>query len=496
MNEDLHIGELLGHVCQQAAPVYRHNVQGGLEIVLHIPGPMGVDPALRLGTLGQVPRHIVAAALVDRHPKAPCDKPYDLVPGQRVAATGEFDQAIVHTVHQHAAGHPLFGLGGNRRGQFVLRLGRGQLLQAEGLLFDTGQHFPQLDAPIADGRIEVVLGGAVVAPTHAFDHIVHQFPGHADIAALKLPLQLRLSLDDVFIPLFFFKPSADLVPGLAGAHQGEPVPVGAFPRLFGSDDLDDLAGFHLVVQGDDPFVHFGADHPVAHGAVDGIGEVDDRGAHGQVDNVPLGGEYEHFLGDQVAFDRVNKVCNVLAFRLVFQHLADPGQPVIQSRVVRILGGHPQFILPVGRDAVFRCVVHLPGADLHLERHPGLGDHGGVQGLVHIGLGHGNIVFEPVGQGLEHIVDNAQDVIAVLNGIHDDPHRKHIVDLFKALALDEHLPVNAVNALHTAFNIHVGDGDLHPAADHSLGILDELFSAVAAGGEVVLDLLVGQRVQVL
>ena len=335
-----------------------------------------------------------------------------------------------------------------------------------------------------------------MALAHAFDHIVHQLGGQGDIAAAELPLQLGPALHDVLIPLFLLKPGTDLIAGLTGAHQGEPVPVRAAARLFGGEDLNDLTGFDLVIQGDNALIHLGADHPVAHLAVDGIGKVDDSGAQGQVDHVPFGGEDEDLLGDQVALNGVDQVCDVLALRLVLQHLANPGQTVIQGGVVCIPGRHAQLIFPMGRDAVLCRVVHLPGADLHLEGHAGLCDDGGVQRLVHVGLGHGDVVLKPARQGLEHIVDNAQHIVAVLNGIHDDPHGKYIVDFLKGLSLDKHFAVDAVNALDPALDVHIGNGDLHPAADQSLCILDKLLPAFAAGGQVLLDLPVGLGVQVL
>ena len=335
-----------------------------------------------------------------------------------------------------------------------------------------------------------------MALAHALDHVVHQLAGELDVAALELPFQLGLALHDVLVPLLLFEPGADFVAGLAGAHQREPVPVGALARLFGGEDFDNLAGFHLIVQGDDALVHLGANHPVAHGAVYGVGKVDDGGAQRQVDDVPSGGEHEHLLGDEVAFDGVHQVGDVLAFGLVFQHLANPGQAVVQGGVVGVLGGHAQLVLPVGGDAVLGGVVHLPGADLHLEGDARLGDNRGVQGLVHVGLGHGDVVLKPVGQGLEHIVDDAQHVVAVLDGVHNDAHGEHVVNLVEGLALDEHLPVDAINAFHTALDVHVRDGHLHPAADKGLGVLDELLAAVAAGCQIVLNFPVGQGVQVL
>ena len=60
-----------------------------------------------------------------------------------------------------------------------------------------------------------------------------------------------------------------------------------------------------------------------------------------------------------------KSLDVLRFLLVFQHLANPGQALLQALVSPWLD-MPSLVLPVGGDAVLGGVVHLPGADLHLE----------------------------------------------------------------------------------------------------------------------------------
>src|SRR5699024_1743500 len=164
----------------------------------------------------------------------------------------------------------------------------------------------------------------------------------------------------------------------------------------------------LVFDGDDAVVDLGADHPVADGRVDRIGEVDDGGPGRQVDDIPAGGEGEDFLGQKVGFDVAEQVGGVGAGALTFQQLAHPGQPLFQPLVAARDAG---LILPVGRDAVFGHAVHVPGADLHLEGDGLPADHGGVQALVAVGLGGGDIVLEAVGQRVVHIMDKAQRGVA-------------------------------------------------------------------------------------
>ena len=65
-----------------------------------------------------------------------------------------------------------------------------------------------------------------------------------------------------------------------------------------------------------------------------------------------------------------------------------------------------LVFPVRRDAVFRRLVHLPGADLHLKRNALRADDGRVERLVHVGLRSRDIVLEPAGNGVKEVVDVA------------------------------------------------------------------------------------------
>ena len=52
-----------------------------------------------------------------------------------------------------------------------------------------------------------------------------------------------------------------------------------------------------------------------------------------------------------------------------------------------------LVAPVGGHPVLRVLVHLVGADLHLEGLAFGADQRGVQGLVAVGLGGGDVVVE-------------------------------------------------------------------------------------------------------
>jgi len=135
---------------------------------------------------------------------------------------------------------------------------------------------------------------------------------------------------------------------------------------------------------------------------------------------------------------------------------------------------------VGGDAVFGGAVHGQGPDLDLERDPLGADHRGMQGLVHIGLGHRDIVLEAAGHRLVQLMDQAQDSIAVGNRIDDDPGGEQVIDLFELLALGLHLAIDAVEMLGPAFDICF---DAH-LADLVLELDDDVFQILLPFGALL------------
>ncbi len=188
---------------------------------------------------------------------------------------------------------------------------------------------------------------------------------------------------------------------------------------------------------------------------------------------------------------MEQVAGILADPLVFQKLADPGQTFVQL----IVTFQTLFILPVGRNAVLCLFVHGAGADLHLERDALMADDCGVQALVAVGLGGGDIILEAVGQRVVHIVDEAQGAVALGQSIQNDADGIDIVDLIKGFVLHDGLAVDAVDALDSPLDGGTLDAALfQPLLDDRRHAGQELIAGPLA--EHLADLLVAHRVEVV
>lgn len=179
--------------------------------------------------------------------------------------------------------------------------------------------------------------------------------------------------------------------------------------VLAGEDLHDLPVLELVGEGDDAAVDLGPHHVVAHLGVDVVGEVHGGRPLGQVDDAALGGEDEDPAAEEVLGHRLHELPGAGELLLPLLDALQPGDPPLD-----LLGvGEPLLIEPVGGDAVLGHAVHLPGADLHLQGQATRGDHRGVEALVAVGLGHGDVVLDPAGDGLPEGVDQAEDVVADL-----------------------------------------------------------------------------------
>ena len=242
-------------------------------------------------------------------------------------------------------------------------------------------------------------------------------------------------------------------------------------------DLHHVAVAQVVVELDNAAVDLGAGHVVAHGGVNGIGKVDGRGPGGQVDHIAVGREHEHLVGEHVHLQRVDEVLGV-GVLLILQQAAHPLVAALVAGALPVL-----LVLPVGGHAVFGDLVHLLGADLHLEGDAALAHHRGVQALVHVGLGGADIVLEAAQNGLVQVVDQAQHVVAVRHRVHDDAEGEQVEHVVQRLVLGIHLAVDGVGVLHAG--LHRG---VHPRLTQTGGDL------IVDGGHeaVVLRRLLIQR----
>ena len=150
---------------------------------------------------------------------------------------------------------------------------------------------------------------------------------------------------------------------------------------------------------------------------------------------------------------------------------------------------------MGGDTVLRRLVHLKGADLDLKGLAGTADECGVKGAVHICLGHGNVVLEPPGDGLIHLMDHPQGRIAVLHRLHDDTHCKQIVDLVQSLVLVLHLFIDAEKMLDPAVHLSADTGIFNVVADFVHNALDIFLPDAFAHGNLIHQVIVDFRFKI-
>ena len=97
---------------------------------------------------------------------------------------------------------------------------------------------------------------------------------------------------------------------------------------------------------------------------------------------------------------------------------------------------------MGSNTVVGDVLHFLGADLDFNVHMHA-EQRGVQRLVTVGLGHGNVIFEPARQRLVQAVYGAQNTVAVVFGIGDDAESVHIHDFMEGFLLEFHLVIDGI-----------------------------------------------------
>ena len=226
--------------------------------------------------------------------------------------------------------------------------------------------------------------------------------------------------------------------------------------------------------------------------VDAVGKVDGDRTLGQVDDVAPRRKNEDFVGKGVELQGVDEFFRI-ARVLPFQEVAQPAHFFIESVLVGRLVAF--FITPMGGDAVFGDAVHFPGADLDFYRLPSRPDDCRVQGLVVIGLRHGDVVLEAVRQWLPQAVDDTQDAVAVLDVVDDDADGEEVIDLAQVAVIFLHLFINAVKMLGPAVDFAVDVGFVEGLLEDVDGFVDDFFADVALLLHLVDEVVVLVRFEV-
>ena len=158
--------------------------------------------------------------------------------------------------------------------------------------------------------------------------------------------------------------------------------------------------------------------------------------------------------------------------LRLEQAADPGELFLVAGLGALAAAG--LVFPVRRDAVFRRHVHLPRADLHLERDAFRADDRRVHALVHVRLRRADVVLEAAGQRLVHIVDDTEHVVAVGDRVHDHAKRAQVKNTVDVELLRVHLAVDAVDVLDAARDGGMHAVELQPLADLRAHLVHEFF----------------------
>ena len=259
-------------------------------------------------------------------------------------------------------------------------------------------------------------------------------------------------MDDVLVAVLLLEPLADLLAGMGGPDDRQPVARRAVLGLR-RHDLDDVAVAQPVVERHEAVVHLRPDRPVADVGVDPVGEVERRGARRQVLDVALGGEDEDLVLEDVELDPLDELLGVGDLALPVHQLAQPGE----LGVVVALGPRALLVAPVGRDPDLAHGVHRVGPDLDLERLAVEGDDGRVEALVAVRLGDRDVVVELAGDRLPEAVDDAEGGVAVADLVDEEADRVDVVDLAEGRRLALHLLPDAVEVLRPAVEVGLDAG---------------------------------------
>ena len=137
-------------------------------------------------------------------------------------------------------------------------------------------------------------------------------------------------------------------------------------------------------------VHLRADALMADVGVDGVGEIDRRGAARQRLDLAARGEAVDLFGIEVDLQVLDELLRIAHFLLPLDQLPQPAEVLL----VALRADAPFLVLPVRGDAFLGDPVHVDGADLHLERQAAVAHHRGVQRLVAVGPRHRDEVLDP------------------------------------------------------------------------------------------------------
>ena len=287
-----------------------------------------------------------------------------------------------------------------------------------------------------NGHIEILYIGIIKPLYQRIQSIPFQISGHGIAIGANLPFIKLFALGNMLIPKFLAEPVTNFVFRLRRFDDLKPISAGF--AGFGSKDLDNIAVLENIIKGNNFAVTPHADSFMPHLGMNAIGKIQRDRAVGQLIDIPFGGKNVNQFILKVIFHRRHKFIGIFYFLLPIQHLSQPGQLLI-----RLHTGFSFFVLPMSSDPMFRHLMHFLGTDLHFQRFAVGTDDRSMDRLIHILLGHRNVVLKTSRHRNTKTVYNPKNTVTFRYRFYDHANGKNIINLGKFLILGQHLTINAV-----------------------------------------------------
>ena len=152
------------------------------------------------------------------------------------------------------------------------------------------------------------------------------------------------------------------------------------------------------------------------------------------------------------------------------HITPPGQKLTQPRHTLLLSNGSSvgiarlLVAPMRCNTEFCKFMHGSGADLNFNRAAELIGNDGMERLIAIRLGIGNIVVILLRQNREVLLHNRERFIALLDGFDDDSYGPDVKELIKAQVLALHLFPNGIDMLWPARHLGLNTVRSHQRLD--------------------------------
>ena len=144
-------------------------------------------------------------------------------------------------------------------------------------VLNTGHKTRNLYSAVADSGIKIVYICKMLPFRNAGNEfIIFLAILKADKVSPKLTLNLSLTLNNIFVTLFLFKPRANFTSCLACCNNLKPITAWTLALRIRGQYLNNFARFNLIIKMNDFAVYLSADHFITDGGMNCISKVNNR----------------------------------------------------------------------------------------------------------------------------------------------------------------------------------------------------------------------------